>query len=60
MLVEISDRTLKRIKWFEEMDAGALSADEINELKKMARLTCQSLSFDVKHAERLAEIGDKS
>ena len=57
MLVEISQRTLERINEFDKMDASALSVEEINELKRVARFTCLSLSNDIKHAERLTAIG---
>jgi hypothetical protein len=56
MLVEISERTMDRIKSFERQDRTALTVDEINNLKKTAREVCHSLSNDINNTETLSSM----
>lgn len=59
MLVDISDKTLDRLKKWESGDMLAVTVDDWSDLKSMAMFVCNSLHSDVKHAERLNEIRSK-
>jgi hypothetical protein len=63
MLVEISQRTLDRMAKYELFYATAPednSEDEWLHHKRNAQEVCNSLSSDVKHAERLNTISNKA